>query len=337
MNVIAAIQFRKMQKRDRRQVRALLGAHVYQNTNTTSLVACIPGSPVIIGAAAILNTPISSRPKSAPFTLTIAQPFRRQGIAQRFIRAAGAFSSHELQIPALCNWYGVQRGSPESEIWQQLGFETRTKLAHYNADLRPYIDLMTLNASRLRARNRIPGNAVVIPLADAPHGPIIDLHLRYIGGSRARLERRLQGQDTHPYHPHLSQVALHQGIVCGIALARINHEQKLVIDARVIAPHARRSWVNPLMLEAMGLLAERLGLSTVRFTGNTSHHDTHRIASRFDSSFVRVMDLLIRVREPTDSWVDDAQQINHPSTLCLSGDILNAKEKAQAPVSVQTS
>ena len=81
--------------------------------------------------------------------------------------------------------------------------------------------------------------------------------------------------------------------VAGFALARINHEGKEVIDARVISPHYRKKWVNPLMLVASGYAAEKRGLSVVRFAGATEHVDTHRMGTRFGNPAIRIMDVYI--------------------------------------------
>jgi len=287
------VRTRLMEPRDTRAVRALLPERVMREPLKRVVVLVPGGSPQIIGAATYSEEIINTRPPCVPLTMAIAAPFRRRGFGRMLLQAAADDAHETLGVPGLCNWFGIERGSPLAGLAKKLGFERRPKLAHYNADIRTYLDLLSMTLARMRTHGRIPKSAKVIPLSKAPIGEIIELHLRYLGGQSARLERRLQGKGLRPFDPELSQVAMLGDRVAGFTLARINHEGKLVIDARVVSPRYRKKWVNPLMLVAAGYAAERRGLHEVRFAGATEHVDTHRMGTRLGNPAIRIMDVYI--------------------------------------------
>ena len=284
---------RSMEPRDTRAVRALLPELVMRSGSTRFVVLVPNSSPQIIGAAAYCEEILQSRPPSLPFTMTVAAPFRRRGFGRMLMQATMDDAYERRGVAALCNWFGIERGNPLTETAGRLGFERRPKLSHYNADIRVYMDLLTMTLSRMQTHGRIPKDARVIPLSQAPIGEIIELHTRYLGGREARLERRLRGKGVRPFDPELSRIAMLGDAVAGFVLVRINHEGKVVIDARVISPHYRKKWVNPLMLVASGYAAEKRGLSMVRFAGATEHVDTHRMGTRFGNPAIRIMDVYL--------------------------------------------
>jgi len=287
------VRTRSMEPRDTRAVRALLPELVMHDDLKRVVVVVPGGSSQIIGAAAYRQEIIQTRPSCVPFTMTIAAPFRKRGFGRMLLRAAADDAHESLNVPGLCNWFGVERGSPLAGLAKKFGFERRPKLAHYNADIRTYLDLLSMTLARMETHGRIPKSARVIPLSKSSIGEIIDLHIRYLGGRSARLERRLRGTGIRPFDPELSQVAMFGDEVAGFTLARINHEGKAVIDSRVISPKYRQKWVNPLMLVAAGRAAERRGLSVVRFAGATEHVDTHRMGTRLGNPAIRIMDVYI--------------------------------------------
>ena len=284
---------RSMEPRDTRAVRALLPELVMRSSNRRVMVLVPNGSPQIIGAAAFSEEIIQTRPPCVPFTMTIAAPFRGRGFGRLLLHAVSDEVYQSLGVRALMNWFAIERGSPLADLATQFGFTKRPQLSHYNADIRVYLDLLSMTLTKMRSHGRIPVNAKVIPLSQAPIGEIIEYHLRFLGGHTARLERRLQGKGLRSFDPDLSRVAMFGGAIAGFVLARINYEGKAVIDARVIPPRYRKKWVNPLMLVDSAYAAEKRGLSVVRFAGATEHVDTHRMGTRLGGSAVRIMDVYL--------------------------------------------
>ena len=230
------------------------------------------------GAMAVDLYPVPMRVQGCPVMLLVDDDERAPGLCAALLRRAEA-TARRLGREALYAWDSVPRDSREHYFWQSLGFESNAKLTHYQAALSAYLELLTPLYDSLTVRGHVPISARVIPLSESPLGEIIQLQMNHIGGDAGRLETRLRGKGWYPFDPQMSRVAIMDERVCGLLLAVRDRRGGVLVESKVVAPGARRTWVNVAVMEEAAQAAKRLGITQIRFLAAANRHqDTHRLA-----------------------------------------------------------
>lgn len=229
------------------------------------------------GAIAIDLYPVPMRVQGCPVMLLFDDDERAPGLCAALLHQAEA-TARRLGRKALYSWDSVPCDSAEQRFWESLGFEANAKLAHYQVALSAYLDLLTPMYDALTAHGRVPISARVIPLSESPVGEVIQLQMEHIGGDAGRLESRLRGKGWYPFDPDMSRVAIMDGRVCGFLLAVRDRRGGVLVESKVVAPGARRTWVNVAVMEEAAQAAKRAGIRQIRFLAGPRHEDTHRLA-----------------------------------------------------------
>jgi hypothetical protein len=152
----------------------------------------------------------------------------------------------------------------------------------------------------MQRQGRIPSTARIIPLYQANHPVVLQLHLDHLGGDRGDLYRKLKGSDAGAFHPRYSRVLMVGEAVMGCILAHRRDKDTAVVDADIVDPSLRGGWANVwLKLEATrGAL--RLGIKQFQFTTFDHYADTRSFAMKLGSVITRATVLMMRAIDQTD-------------------------------------
>jgi len=244
------------------------------------------------GAMVVDLYPVPMRVQGCPVMLLVDDDEGAPAACAALLGRAEA-TARRLGRKALYAWDSVPRDSSEQRFWQSLGFESNAKLTHYQAALSAYLDLLTPMYDALTVRGRVPISARVVPLSESPLGEVIQLQMDHIGGDAGRLESRLRGKGWYPFDPQMSCVAIMDERVCGFLLAVRDRRGGVLVESRVVAPGARRTWVNIAVMQEAAVAARRLGVERIRFLAAQRHQDTHRLALKAGEA-LRLMEVLGR-------------------------------------------
>lgn len=244
------------------------------------------------GALVIDLYPVPMQVQGCPVLLLDDGDGGAPAVRSALLRRAEA-TARRLGRKALYAWDSVPCDSPEQRFWESLGFEVNAKLTHYQVALQAYLDMLTPMYDALTAHGRVPISARVLPLSESPLGEVIQLQMEQIGGDAGRLETRLRGKGWYPFDPVMSRVAILDGRVCGFLLAVRDRRGGALVESRVVAPHARRSWVNVAVMEEAAQAARRAGLTRIRFLAGPRHQDTHRLALKAGEAGRRVQAMMM--------------------------------------------
>lgn len=244
------------------------------------------------GAMVVDLYPVPMRVQGCPVMLLVDEDEGAPAACAALLHQAEA-TARRLGRRALYAWDSVPCDSPEQRFWHALGFESNAKLTHYQTVLSAYLDLLTPMYDALTVRGHVPISARVVPLSESPLGEVIQLQMNHIGGDAGRLESRLRGKGWYPFDPQISHVALLDGRVCGFVLTVRDRRGGVLVESKVVAPSARRTWVNVAVMEEAAQAAKRAGITRIRFLAAARHQDTHRLALKAREAMERV-DLMMR-------------------------------------------
>lgn len=239
--------------------------------------------PTLVGAAAVGWRP-GGRPEGLPVDIQVLPAHRRQGAGRALLAKAAALAAEEAD--GLWSLRQVAPGGDEARFLERCGFAPRRRELHFKGEVRKLLDHLTPLAEALRVRGRIPPEARIVDLNEAPLEEIAWMVSADLGGgpfeAAARLRRRLQGEAEDEDR---SLVALCGERVAGVVLWRAKDGAALV-DGRVVSHADRNSWANLVLLEAGLRRCEADGLTELRFHCEDTVRDTIRLAERCDAELV---------------------------------------------------
>jgi hypothetical protein len=140
----------------------------------------------------------------------------------------------------------------------------------------------------VRDRGWIPADARIVPLAQADHRAVAEMHVRHFGGDPAAAARMLAGDTADPCHARLSFVLLLADRVIGYTLGHVATADNVCeFDWTAIEPPYRGGWANLwLRTHAAGQLLAA-GVQRYRYRALDEHTDSRRAARRAGSQLVR--------------------------------------------------
>ncbi|HZZ69837.1 MAG TPA: GNAT family N-acetyltransferase [Phenylobacterium sp.] len=232
----------------------------------------------LAGAAALMWRSWAT-PSGFPVSVQVLAEHRRQGVGRRLLGDAVAWASGEAD--GLWSLEPQALEGPAAAFLDACGFRLARRQRHFEADVKALRDNVAPALARLRRHGRIPADARVVPLAEAPLEEVGWLVSAQFGGGPFRALQNLRRRVTQRgiSTGDLSQVVLHGDKVVGVILARLDHGVA-VIDGRIVAPGARGDWAGALQLDAVLGHGPRFGLKTFRFHCDDDVRDTLSLARR---------------------------------------------------------
>lgn len=223
-----------------------------------------------------------------PLHLHVLEPFRRRGIGRRLVDQVGQASRGET--PALRSWFPVAESSPGAAFLERMGFAVERRLHGFETDSLGFVE----DAQRLRRRlaHRIPPDARIVSLKEAPAREVAQLVAREFGAAPAFVAAQLQaGAD-----PANCIVAMHGERVAGVMLAALEGDC-VRIDVNVVATDYRRGWTNLLLMIAIVERGIAAGARRFRFFCDDDTRDILNVAQRVKA---RPQERVVLFRKPLE-------------------------------------
>lgn len=225
---------------------------------------------LLVGAGAVGWQLVSEMP-GFPVHLHVVAPLRRRRVGTTLIGAIAAGCRGETR--RLLSWFAVPVDGPAAGFMMQSGFSVTRRIYEFEAAAGIFYPKIKSLVDRLDRAGKLPGRYSVVSLREAPAEALAALlaeHFREAPG--AALSRLARGAANHD--PDRSVVLLEGAHVRGAMLYTWN-EGDPMIDAWVVAPEARGTGADMLLVEA----ATRHGLdaSMQRFRFSCDHDNRHTI------------------------------------------------------------
>jgi hypothetical protein len=267
---------------DIHRVAALLPQGLNDPVNTRYLVAERDGSPDVLGGAYFRIGAGPDGAYVASFRLGVVADDLGVEAATRLLTfclsAAQAAGARAAVYDGM-----VAGGSPDEALLRWSGFAPTQTLVDYEIDCRAAFAVLESTQRQLRQRGRLPAEAAVVALDDAPSAPVDALLSRYLGGSIRALGECVS--------PSLSSVARIGRRVVGVIVA-MRKDDGVDIPYTVTEPGFRNLWVTPVMWRRTALELIGAGHDTVTYSTNSQQfrsmfNFTRRLGSRETGRQVR--------------------------------------------------
>lgn len=247
----------------------------------------------IIGAAAATRT-ARRQPLVGPgVALHVVVPCRRKGVGTGLLQQMES-AARRSGATALFGAQRVDVGSDAHRGWTGLGFTVCETVQEHALPLEQFEPHLAPLLDRMRKQGRIPPSAQIIPLYQANHAALLQLHLDHLGGDRGDVYRKLRGPGVGVYHPRYSRVLMVGDKVMGCILAHRRDKETALVDAVIVEPSLRGRWANVwLKLEATRG-ASRLGIKQFLFTTFDRYTDTRSFTTKFGGVTTRTTLLMMR-------------------------------------------
>jgi GNAT superfamily N-acetyltransferase len=249
------------------------------------------GEPHLVGASCYVKTP----DLLVGIRLRVIRPMRRQGIGSRLLNAVlDEARRNESKRVYLAAW----RKPNEEEVSPFLdrhGFARTLRIVHVEASVPLLADYYRELCRRLQHRGRIPSEARVVPLREAPRDQVLQviakrLQEREEPGTRVATTVQHSRYDECP-------VVMDGSAVAGVLLWEVNGEMG-EIPVRVVAAGYQGSWVNALLLAHATEQGFERSIERIRFEIPEGNSDTVKLAARYQAEVVGVQERYERVMLP---------------------------------------
>lgn len=220
-----------------------------------------------------------AKPGGFPLAIHVIPDERRRGVGRAL--ATGAIELATGEAAGLWSLEPEAVDGAAARFLEACGFGLTRRQHHFQASVEALSESVRPLVALMRRRGRIPADARVVALADAPLQEISWLVSAEFGGGPFRalagLQRRAGANPTREADPSL--VVMQGDQVAAVMLWRIE-DGVAVIDARVVAPQARGDWANALLLDESLEHIRALGASAFRFHCDEDVADTLSLARR---------------------------------------------------------
>ena len=205
------------------------------------------------------------------------------GVARALLQEATVLAAKDTE--GFWSASPVHADSDAAGFMQACGFHPRRSTHYFRARFDVFSQHLTPLLNRLKAHGRIPQNARLAPLSEAPLEDISWLVSTEFGGGPFRtlhgLQRRSQGAIAELNDR--SVALLHDEEVAGVMLWKVEDRDgrpTAVVEARVVAPRWRNGWPNLVMLESVIVQGQAEGLAEFIFHCDDTVRDTLSLARR---------------------------------------------------------
>ena len=251
-----------------------------KNPKAEFLIARCDGA--FAGAAAVVWESWT-QPAGFPLWIHVLPPYRRKGVGRGLVEAATALIQGETG--GLWSHEALRDDSSAKDFLQACGFQIVRRQHHFIADIDPLMANIEPNLARLRQRGRIPSEARVVPLVEAPIDKVGWLVSAELGSGPLRVIERLRhaAATGATSRRERSIVAMEGSNVTGVLICSVR-DGVGVVDGWVTAPGWRNGWTSLLLLEAILTQGKADGYEAFRFYCDETVKDTMKLAQRSGAS-----------------------------------------------------
>ena len=279
----AAVQIRRAEGAERRACRMLLqtGPEGLGHVDALLLAITTDPAPRMLGALSLLSLRDAAGAPALLVAGRVVGPWRRRGVGSLLLETAVAEARRWGASSLLVQ--NNPRADPDGEAFLAAkGFVRKEELRTFEAPTARLAAHICALRDRLGQANRIPPEARVIPLREAPLTQVARLHADHLTGTPQTVGERLNELLVRDNDGHHGALMLGERLL-GLVLAR-TVDGVSTVESRVLAPTGRAAagsgWASVLPL-AEGLDAALVrGSRVVRFSCTSGNHQTLRFAER---------------------------------------------------------
>lgn len=217
-----------------------------------------------------------SDPPGFPVYVHVLPSVRRRGIATALVNAvARACSGDACRLNA---WFDVAPNSSAATFMAAIGFTLARQVFDYEAGGAEFYARIKAIHDRFARAGKLPADFRIVPLGEAPAEAVAALVADHLSmASATAVARVVRGTSSHD--PQRSVVLLKGQAVLGSLLYSWNHADP-VIDCWIVAPTARGTAANLMLVEAATRNGLAGGAQRFRFSCTDDVLDTVNLAQR---------------------------------------------------------
>ncbi len=167
-------------------------------------------------------------------------------------------------------------------FFQARGLRVAQEIVRYRAEFQSVLPALEPIYQRCTQRQANPQAARIVPAAQVDPRVLAAFAVRHVGGLPEEVLLRLNGHGA-AFSPAVSMVALVDNEIVGALLAATQGHNGFV-ETRAVEAGCRGGWINLALMYHTAAAAERLGIRTIEFEGETSDHDTAKLARRLGAT-----------------------------------------------------
>jgi hypothetical protein len=196
-------------------------------------------------------------------------------------------SARERRADLIVGLRAIEADAGEAASWLALGFERDAVKITYETSSQRGFDELDRLLTKLRKRGKIPPEARVAGLREAPPAELVKLLADGLGMSTATASQMVSGGGRNRVHPALSCVALCGGETVAAYLSSRISDTTVRIESVVVKPGWRRSWANVWVKHEGVRRALASGKTTILLETGDEHGDSRRHAERVGGVIIR--------------------------------------------------
>jgi GNAT superfamily N-acetyltransferase len=283
---------------ERRACRMLLPAPLTGAEPCTVVVASVPAhvlgrrddppdAPRIVGAIAVAQPHARSPSRWPRVCVHVIPPLRRHGIATALMRTVvdherrrglGRLPDGRLGPVALAAWDDVDPQGDVARQWQSIGFTSEFEYEEHELSVQAVVDRFGPLLAEMTQAGWIPGDARIVPLAEADAAQreqLVQLYVEHLNGAAEQVRAELN--DPRVSDPALSMVLLRGGRPVGFTLGAVREPGVCTVDANVLEPSHRLGWANLWLKLTAGEVLLSRGIPRTRFQTRDAYSDTRKV------------------------------------------------------------
>lgn len=244
-----------------------------------------------LGAAVLTCLSWTGTIPGVPIRLGVLPSANRRLTGQALIDASRREAA-AWGMPALYAHDPVEPGTPDAELWNDLGFAVCESIARYEAPCAALRDGMSALVKSLRDRGRIPDDVRVVSVAEVPAESVACLYHQTLSKREAltELTRRIRGEGSRAIDAGASAALVVEGKLVGAALVRSETSDTGYVEAFMLDAECRGTWATPLLRYESANRGLMAGYETMRFDAGSEHLDTRKLATRLGATCIKVED-----------------------------------------------
>lgn len=219
--------------------------------------------------------------------LRVLKPWRRRGAGTALLRELQAIAVREERQCV----FGVAWTKPEDDdpqpFAETLGFRRTLRITTVEGKISDLAGYFQKLCQKLRSSGRLPHQARVVRLADAPRPAVLQLVATHLQ-NREEPGARVASTVDHARYDECPVVMVGDD-VAGVLLWEV-YGDRAEVPVRVVDPRWQGLWVNPLLLERASQQGVERNIDRIRFEIPEGNSDTVKLAARYGAHLVSHQD-----------------------------------------------
>ena len=248
----------------------------------------------IFGAAKSMPVRAEAGNIDLRIAIHVPKPYRRRGVATALLDHLATRARND-SVRAVVGLLEPQERDAALPFFASCGFRCVDRMTTFESKVQVMADWLFERLAWLRERGEIPESAQIVPLREAPIGPVAELHARSIAGTVPQLEAFFTELARGPDGGD-SAVLLIDGVVRGYHQCEFKGDcsttHALAVTEDLRGGGAGSGWAGLLLLADRVEECTRRGVERSRYSCLSTVRPTLRLAKIFQAEVVGVGEYL---------------------------------------------